>query len=615
MTGMRMLSRLMRLGGRRRATGPLWVSGLLALGLVAGCASTNSGQSSGSGKPVSGGTVTVAETAGIGPPWILPLYPATDFTVQYQSQFEYLMIPPLYQFGSGTSPAINYKISLAYPPVYQNGNTQVVITLKHYVWSDGTPVSARDVTFWMNELRAEKDNWAAYVPGLFPDNVTSIKIDSTYKLTFTLNKAYSPTWFTYNELAQITPMPQHAWDKVSSTGAIGNYDQTTAGAQAVFNFLDAQSKNIATYATNPLWKVVDGPWRLTTFLNSGYIVMQPNPSYSGPDKPHISKLIFEPFDSETAEVDAVRAGSVDVGYLPTSDSNLTTQLAHQGYTFGVWPVYGFNSLFINFNNPSAGPLFHQLYIRQALERLIDQPQWIKTALAGYGVPTYGPVVNGAPAVTAPSLSASGYPYPYSISAAESLLRQHGWSIVPGGVDTCESPGTASNQCGPGVAKGSQLSFTLIYQDNYAAGLTEMEIYKSTASHAGVQINLKGSTFAYADAIPCTSSQAACSWQMIDWGGAVYTLPYYPPGGGYFRCGGALNAGSYCDQTEVGLSNAAVQGGQTALFAWETYVAKQLPELWIPNADYQLLEVKSKLKGVLPANPLLAIFPQDWYYTK
>nr|MDA8331553.1 hypothetical protein [Candidatus Dormibacteraeota bacterium] len=66
MTGMRMLSRLMRMGGRRRATGPLWVSGLLALGLVAGCASTNTGQPSGSGKPVAGGTVTVAETAGIG---------------------------------------------------------------------------------------------------------------------------------------------------------------------------------------------------------------------------------------------------------------------------------------------------------------------------------------------------------------------------------------------------------------------------------------------------------------------------------------------------------------------------------------------------------------------
>ena len=195
-----MRNRISGIGGRspssiwRRA----WVVGLLATGLIAGCASggtATTGASPG-GTPVKGGTATFAETAGLPPPWIFPLYPATDFTVQFQSQFEYLMVPPLYQFGSGSSPAINYGISLAYPPIYQDGNTQVVIKLKHYVWSDGTPVTARDVTFWMNELRAEKQNWAAYVPGLFPDNVIGIKVDNPYELTFTLNKAYSPTWLT-----------------------------------------------------------------------------------------------------------------------------------------------------------------------------------------------------------------------------------------------------------------------------------------------------------------------------------------------------------------------------------------------------------------------------------
>ena len=607
------------IGGPRSGRGwrRWWVVGLLATGIIAGCASGGTAPSgpSAAGTPVKGGTATFAETAGLPPPWIFPLYPATDFTVQFQSQFEYLMVPPLYQFGSGTSPAINYGISLAYPPVYQAGDTQVVIKLKHYMWSDGTPVTARDVTFWMNELRAEKQNWAAYVPGLFPDNVLAIKVNNPYQLTFTLNKAYSPTWFTYNELAQITPMPQQTWDRTSAAGPVGNYDETTSGAKAVFNFLDAQSKDISTYDTNPLWKVVDGPWELKTFLTSGYIVMTPNPTYSGPDKAHLSKLIYEPYDSEVAEVNAVKSGLVDVGYLPTNDVSLRSSLSRQGYTFGTWPTYGFNSLFINFNNPTVGPDFRQLYIRQALERLINQPEWIKSALAGFATPDYGPVVNGSAAVTAPIESAQNYPYPYSVSAAESLLREHGWKVVPNGLDTCQNPGTGSNQCGAGIAKGSALSFTLIYQDNYSAGLTEMEIYKSTAAHAGVQISLKGSTFAYAAAAPCTSSQSDCSWQMDDWGGAIYTLPYYPAGGGYFRCGGALNADNYCNQTEVRLSNQAEGSGQKALFAWETFVTKQLPMLWIPNSDYELLEVKSNLHGVLPANPLLSIYPQDWYFTK
>jgi len=570
--------------------------------------------SAGSTATRSGGTATMAESVSFPPEWIFPIYPATAFTVQYQSEFEYLMVPPLYQFGSGSSPNINYKISLAYPPVYQDGNTQVVIKLKHYMWSDGTPLTARDVTFWMNELRAEKLNWAVYVPGSFPDNVVSIKVNNPYQLTFTLNKSYSPAYFTDNELSQITPMPQQAWDRESATGAVGNYDETTAGAKAVFNFLNSQSKDLATYATNPLWKVVDGPWKLTSYLTSGRVVMKPNDTYSGPDKAHLSKLIFLPFDSEISEVDALKEGTLDVGNLPTNDISLRSQLKAAGYDFGVWPTYGFNSLMVNFHNPTAGPEFGQLYIREALERLIDQPLWIKTALGGYGQPDHGPVVNGSPQLTAPIESPSNYPYSYSIKAAETLLRDRGWTIVPAGVDTCTDPGTSSNQCGAGIAKGSKLSFNLIYQASYTAGSIEMAEYKSTASRAGVQIDLTSSSFAYAQAVPCSSSQADCSWQMDDWGGAIYTLPYYPAGGGYFECGGALNADSYCSKTEVALDDAAESSGQK-LFSWETFVTKNLPMLWIPNGDFELLEVKKNLKGVLPANPLLSIYPQDWYYAK
>ena len=35
-------------------------------------------------------------------------------------------------------------------------------------------------------------------------------------------------------LSTIPLLPQHAWDKTSVTGKVGNYDQTTAGAKAVY---------------------------------------------------------------------------------------------------------------------------------------------------------------------------------------------------------------------------------------------------------------------------------------------------------------------------------------------------------------------------------------------
>ena len=68
-------------------------------------------------------------------------------------------------------------------------------------------------------------------------------------------------------------------------GQGGNYDQTTAGAKAVYAFLQKQGGDMATFTTNPLWKVVDGPWQLSAFSSDGDYAYVPNKNYSGPDKP------------------------------------------------------------------------------------------------------------------------------------------------------------------------------------------------------------------------------------------------------------------------------------------------------------------------------------------
>ena len=146
-------------------------------------------------------------------------------------------------------------MSLAALPTYSHNNTVVTINLGDYNWSDGKPVTTRDVAFWINLLRVNKGSFAAYIPGEFPDSLKSYKIVDAKTIVLTLNQSYNPTWFTYDQLSQITPLPTQAWDKTSASGKVGNYDQTTSGAKAVFNFLTAQSKDIATYSTNPLWKI------------------------------------------------------------------------------------------------------------------------------------------------------------------------------------------------------------------------------------------------------------------------------------------------------------------------------------------------------------------------
>jgi ABC-type oligopeptide transport system substrate-binding subunit len=123
-----------------------------------------------------------------------------------------------------------------------------------------------------------------------------------------------------NQLSQLMPIPQHAWDKKSSSGPVGNWDQTTAGATAVYNFLIGESKKTSSYASNPLWQVVDGPWKLSQYRTDGYSKFVPNSNYSGAVKPKLGAFVEQPFTTQQAELNVLRTGRIDYGYIPRVES-------------------------------------------------------------------------------------------------------------------------------------------------------------------------------------------------------------------------------------------------------------------------------------------------------
>ena len=59
-----------------------------------------------------------------------------------------------------TPPNYNASLSVANAPTF-SGN-KVTITLKHYMWSDGQPVTASNVMFWINMETAEPANYGGY---------------------------------------------------------------------------------------------------------------------------------------------------------------------------------------------------------------------------------------------------------------------------------------------------------------------------------------------------------------------------------------------------------------------------------------------------------------------
>jgi peptide/nickel transport system substrate-binding protein len=600
-----------------------WLAALACLGVLAAACSGGAARPPGHGKPVTGGTATVAYAPGTQPVDILPLFPAADDTVQEIFWFVEQFWRPVYWFGNTRGQMVfNESLSLAYPPVFSNGGRTVTIRMKNWRWSDGRPVTSRDVLFWINLLRAEKANYANYVPGLIPDNIVSTSYVSPSTLTITFSKAYNRYWLLYNQLCLLFAQPQHAWDKTSVNGRIGNWDETPSGARAVFSFLNGQAKDLATYSTNPLWQVVDGPWRLSSYQPNSEVTIVPNRAYSGPVKPKLAKVEFLDFTSDAAEYTDLLSGHLSYGYVPFTDVPSEAQVRSQGYSIVPWPQAGMNYAVYNYTSPSVGALFRQLYIRQAIQHVVDQQAMIKAALYGAGVPDYGPVPAYHPAAVLDghplwTRQEQANPYPYSVAAATALLRQHGWQVHPRGTDVCTRPGTGPSQCGAGIRAGQRLAFSLEFPAGINQDRIEVQILATQASAAGIQIAQRPvpTSVTFQDS-PCTKG-SACTWQADYYylGGWQYGVPInYPIGTLIFGCGGPY-VGGYCSpQLDRIMQQAELQSGFGPLYQYENFLNRQSPVLWLPLQPYQFSAISNTLKGAVPQNLGDWITPEYWYLT-
>jgi peptide/nickel transport system substrate-binding protein len=589
----------------------------------------------GSGTRVKGGTVTYAEQTGAPPNYIFPLYPIQDCTTANVLQLNMLMYRPLYWFGNNYRSTVDYKDSIGQKPVFSGGGKVVTIHLNHYKWSDGETVSARDLEFWMNllTLNPAKD-WCSYVPGKFPQNVVSYKVVNPTTFQMTLNRAYNPTWFLYNELSQVTPIPI-AWDRTSlsqkapSPNASNLPDMTKSGAGGVYNFLNAQSLKLDDWSSSPLWSVVDGPWKVHSTTTSGEVSFVPNTAYSGPTKPSIAKFEEVPFTSQSAMLDELKAqgtNALTVAYLPSQYQPLSAQLEAQGYDVNKASSYSVNFFPLNLQNPTVGPIFRQLYFRQAFQHLVDQDGWIRSFLHGTAVATYGPVPSTPPNPLV-STGSSANPYPFSVSDASKLLKANGWKVVPGGESVCAKPGSASGDCGAGVKKGQPIAFTLDYESGVTAVQEEMQDLQSQASKVGIKISLTEHPVedVAAAAAHCTAGSPKCNWEAENWGaGEVYAAGnVLPSGESLFVKGAISNYSNYFDPKMEQLVNNTLVGPAGAESAnmqkFARFAEQNLPVVFQPTSigtfGASAGTLIDKKLGGYTANSIGALTPEDWYLTK
>jgi peptide/nickel transport system substrate-binding protein len=561
----------------------------------------------------SSAVVSLAEGAQGTPNFIMPFVTGAN-NAEANLNLQYQMWPTLYTISTPKSVnAINNTLSLAEAPIYSNGDTEVKVTLKPWKWSDGQPLTARDLTFFMNILKAEKTSWSSWAPGNMPTNVVSWTAQGTRTVIFKLTKAYNPTWFTDTELAHIVLMPQHAWDKETATGAVGTYDTTTAGAKAVYTFLKKQGEDTATYNSNPLWQVVDGAFKLKQYTSNSFVVLVPNAAYSGPDKPRIAKFEEIPYTSSTAEFNALLSGNVSLGYVPLNDLSEIARVKSIGYHTVRSALEAANMLSLNYHSPVVGPFVKQLYIREALNDVMDQPAQIKAILHGNGgYADYGPIPPEPPN---PFMAPIQKKSPFNIAAAKKLLTSHGWKIPASGAATCVKPGTGPKDCGAGIAKGRKLTFDLVYVNGSGYLTATMANYKSDASQAGIVINLSQETFNSIVGLICgTATCDSPGWQIANWGAGFaenYNSPY-PDGAPIFENHVGLDYPVTAKFNALIAATKTATGSKTAkaMKTYDTWVVQHQLEVW-QIETYTVNAVSNKINDVWYSPITGNVYPQEF----
>lgn len=528
---------------------PLRLAALMAASSLAVTGCGSSGSSASGANP--GGTVVQA----LGPladiNWYLPLRPVA-YNSLYNDWAASLMFKHLLHVGSNGK--INFQRSVAQSVTWNASGTRYVVKLNpKWHWSNGQPVTAQDCLFtWSLIQAATAPNapppwpYAGEGSGGIPTLIRSVRADGPRQFTVTLNTPVDQQWFEYNGLSDLSPLPQAAWDKYP-----GDPSRELA-------YLTANGNNASFFSHS----AIDGPFRMASGVENQAWTFVPNPRYDG-HKASIDKFILAYETTPSSEVSQLETGTLNVGYLPNSMYPIRGKLTGDRLT--VQKAFDFARVFLNYKNPSSGPAFRQLYVRQALQMGIDQPHMISGLFHGLASPGTGPIPLSPPTFLDPRLRKPLYSF--DPAQGKALLEQHGWHL---------SGGVMTN------GKGQRLQFTAQYVagSNTIASMAQM--LQSDWATEGIKVSLQPMPFSSMLELHHQPSK----WEMqigLDWnyGGT------YPTGGGLYGSRGGYNFEGYSNRAMDSLiaathaPHATAAAEQSALNAYQVFAAVHLPTLWMP----------------------------------
>ncbi len=570
--------------------GVAWSGTIILSVVLAGCGTASKAGTSANSenKPVYGGSAVIALPAQSPPNWFFPLLSLTADTA-VNSEADSLSYLPLLYFNKHDE--FDSQHALAKSISWNKAGTVYTIRLNpKWHWSNGHPVTAQDVVFTYDLMRAASLNNTHYAWtfggqgfGGLPSLWKSVVAHGTDTVVITINHPMNQQWFIRNGINQIIPVPQSVWDK---------HPHNMAAELAYIS-------SVANSPSNPSYQVVDGPWKFSREVPNAYWLYVPNTRYSG-HKAYLSKLVLQYESSSASEFAALKSGTVTYGYLPPSLIKDSKELTHNVFQ----PEYSlaFNYIQINMS-PKApnhmGQAFSELPVRQALQLGVDQTGIIDSLYHGYGVMD-DTTLASKPQTPFLNPALTHNPYAFNVKRGKELLLKDGWHEVNGVM----------------TKRNMKLEFTLYGASGSASYTAIDELLQQNWAKEGIVCNLEFQPF---NTVVSYSVSDASKWAVINWNGGWGYPSGFPSGGGLFETGGAENSGDYSSKTMNKLVEATYLPGTTKqtlqrMYAFEDFAAKELPSvIFLPEFPQLTVHVANLHNSARTFNPIGAeIFPNEWW---
>jgi len=309
-------------------------------------------------------------------------------------------------------------------------------------WSDGVPLTARDVAYTYNRiLRQELSMYLSYFTG-----VTKVEApdDATVVITSARPNAVMTALY-------VPILPEHIWSKVP----------------------DAK---VESFANVPM--VSSGPFQVTEVQNGKFVKLVRNPYYKDGFgvEPTVDEVLFAMYQTQDSLVADYKAGNLDAA-IELDPGFYRSLEGVPGSTSVAAPSIGFHELGFNcYKSPKSkgNPLLLDVRVRQAINWALDKPAIAAIAmneLAPAGTSLLSPVDTFFHRIVPPAEQ-----YSYDPAKAQQILDDAGYKMGADGIRVAPN--------------GKPLKFRLAALNEYPMDVTAAKKISAYLKDVGIGVTLQ-----------------------------------------------------------------------------------------------------------------------------